>query len=257
MSLHSPHIVQAASLLAARRRAGKTGPHLPEDLRPRDIASALAIQACVTEQLGERTGGWKCGLNADPPVILAPIHAGAIHAASPCPVWTAAGQVRIEPELAFVLARDLPARAAPYSPEEVDAAVARVHLALEVIGSRYDDPAAAGYLGNLADGLLNQGLLIGPEINASALPPASMAIRIRAQGGDARELDGRHPNGDPRAPLHWLAEYLRDRGTGLRAGQAVITGSYAGSFDVPAGQDIEILFGDLGRLAVRFIPKMK
>ena len=48
------------------------------------------------------------------------------------------------------------------------------------------------------------------------------------------------------------AEFLRTQGLGLRAGQAVITGSYAGSFTLPLGQDIVIRYGELGELSVHF-----
>jgi 2-keto-4-pentenoate hydratase len=246
---------QAASILAQRRLKGEQGSVLPEALRPLDANAALAIQASVSQQLGERIGGWKCGLVADHPVLMAPIHDGTIHTTSPCPVFAGAGMVRIEPELAFILRHDLPARSDPYSPAEVDAAIARVHLALELIGSRYTDPAALSFADNLADGLLNQGLLIGPEINAAARAVDRIAIRVQRDDGSDMTLDGKHPNGNPRAPLYWLAEFLRSRGAGLQAGQAVITGSYAGSFDVPVGQDITMQFGELGQLAVRFTPK--
>lgn len=246
---------QAASILAERRRKGEHGPRLPEALRPHDVDAALAIQARVTEQLGERIGAWKCGLHAENPVIMAPIHAGTIHTTGSCPVWASEGQVRIEPELAFILGSDLPARETPYGPAEVSAAIARVHLALELIGSRYRDPSEASAVEHLADGLVNQGLLIGPETDPSAAPLDAMPIHVRMQDGGEIHLDGKHPNGDPRAPLTWLAEFLRSRGQGLQAGQAVITGSYAGSFDVPVGQDIEIRFGGLGQIAVRFAAK--
>lgn len=251
----NPAAVQAASILAKRRLTGAHGPRLPESLRPLDADAALAIQACVMEQLGERAGGWKCGLSEENPVVMAPIHAGTIHTAGPCPVWASAGQVRVEPELAFILGHDFPARDAPYTAAEVDAAIARVHVALELIGSRYTDPAAVSIAENLADGLLNQGMLIGPEIDPSTPALDSMAIRIQLEGGREIALDGRHPNTDPRAPLYWLAEFLRSRGQGLQAGQAVITGSYAGSVALPVGQDIAVQFGGLGRLAVRFMQK--
>ena len=246
---------RAASILAQRRLTGVQGPALPEVLRPLDADAALAIQACVTEQLGERIGGWKCGLVTEHAVLMAPIHAATIHTTAPCPVWAASGQVRIEPELAFVLRHDLPARDTPYVPADIDAAIGSMHLALELIGSRYIDPAAVGFTDNLADGLLNQGLLIGPEIDAAAPTLCEIAIRVHLEDGGEMAFDGKHPNGDPRAPLYWLAEFLRSKGQGLQAGQAVITGSYAGSFDVPVGQDIAVQFGDLGRIAVRFTPK--
>jgi 2-keto-4-pentenoate hydratase len=232
---------------------GEAGPRLPEPLRPEDFDAALAIQSLVIGQLGDRIGGWKCGLSAENPVVMAPIPASAIRTASPCPVWASAGQVRVEPEIAFVLGQDLPPRDNPYSPADVDAAVASIHLALELIGSRYADPASVSMAEHLADGLLNQGMLIGPQVGIST--PGTMVIDMQMEEGRGFTLDGKHPNSDPRAPLHWLAEFLRSRGQGLQAGQAVITGSYAGSVALPVDEDIAIRFGDLGLLRVCFTPK--
>ncbi|GAB3550624.1 fumarylacetoacetate hydrolase family protein [Noviherbaspirillum agri] len=249
---HSPTAV-AASILAERRKDGAQGPRLPESCRPNDIDDALAIQKEVTTLLGERIGAWKCGTPFAERRVLAPIHASQIHTGSPCRVRVQRGEVRIEPELAFILGRDLPPRDAPYLPEEIDAAIVVTHLALELIESRYDDPAAAGFVDNLADGLLNQGLFIGPQVDGDlARHAAAIPLCVRLESGEEKQLDGRHPDGNPRAPLYWLAEFLRARNEGLEAGQAVITGSYAGSFDVPADQDIAIEYGGLGTLHVRF-----
>lgn len=253
----SPSLVaSAATLLAARRRSGEQGARLPEWCRPLDVDTALAIQAAVTDQLGERIGAWKCGMPAEGRVVLAPLYAGSIHATSPCGAWARAAQVRVEPELAFILGHDLPARNAPYTPAEVDAAIARTHVALELIDSRYSDPASAAFAENLADGLLNQGLFIGPQVDSEkARSAGEMTIDVTHESGQKIRLEGRHPNADPRAPLYWLAEFLRSKGQGLQAGQAVITGSYAGSFDVPAEQDVVIRYGALGVLTVRFSQK--
>jgi 2-keto-4-pentenoate hydratase len=246
-------VTSAATILAARRRSGEQGPRLPEVCRPLQVDTALAIQAAVTEQLGDRISAWKCGMPADSRVVLAPIYAGTIHAANPCAAWAHAGQVRVEPELAFILGRDLPARDTPYTPADVDAAIARTHLALELIDSRYSDPADATFAENLADGLLNQGLFIGPQVDSEqARTTGTMAIRVTPETGQEVQLEAHHPNADPRAPLYWLAEFLRSKGQGLQAGQAVITGSYAGSFDVPMAQQIAIRYGDLGVLTVHF-----
>lgn len=256
MSSASSPIASAATILATRRKNGEQGARLPESCRPLDIDTALAVQSAVTQQLGERIGAWKCGMPAEGRVVAAPIHAGTIHTASPCPAWARAGQVQVEPELAFILGRDLPARELPYTSAEVDAAIARTHLALELIGSRYNDPASASFSENLADGLLNQGLFIGPQVDGDqARTTGTMAIRVTHDDGREIELDGRHPNADPRAPLYWLAEFWRSKGQGLQAGQAVITGSYAGTFSVPAEQDIAIRYGELGVLKVHFTRK--
>ena len=104
------------------------------------------------------------GLKAGDRVVVAPIYSRTISNAAPCPVWAQNGQVRVEPELAFVLGRDLPARAQAYSHAEVESAISKVHLALELIDSRYDDQAELTFADRLADGLVNQGLWLGPEV---------------------------------------------------------------------------------------------
>lgn len=201
---------------------------------------------------------WKCGLPlADAQwgtrVIAAPIHAGTLFNDSPCPVWARQGAVRIEPELAFVLGTDLPPRERPYAAAEVESAVASVHLALELIDTRYDASAQPGYLDMLADGLVNQGLFIGPAVDrAQAFAACEMALECRYADGRNEGRAGKHPAGLPAAPLYWLAEWLRQRGQGLKAGQAIITGSYAGTLAMPVGERIEIRFGDLGTLDVVF-----
>lgn len=254
----------AARLLAARRRSGQPGPRLPQTCRPTDLDTALAVQAAVTAQLNEAIGGWKCGTPSPGKVVVAPIHAGTVQGTTPgaaCVAFARAvdgrAQVKVEPELAFVLGRDLPPRAAPYTPAEVDAAVARTHLALELIDNRFDDGAELSFEEKLADGLVNQGLWLGPEVDAArARGAAALTLTLTVAGGAPQRLDGRHPNPAPREPLHWLAEFLRQRGQGLRAGQAVITGSYAGSFWLPAGVPISLDYADaagsLGTLVVQF-----
>jgi 2-keto-4-pentenoate hydratase len=254
MDENTARIMNAANILVARRLADEPGPGLNATYRPSDITTALKIQAAVTRLLGETVAGWKCGLPVGDRVILAPIHENSICRTESCSVRPRNGQVRIEPEIAFVLGQDLPTRSNPYSTAEVDAAISRTHIALELIGSRYTDPSAVSYEEHLADSLLNEGLVIGPQVDSEAARlTGAMPLRIRIGTGIATELDGAHPNGAPRAPLYWLAEFLRSHGQGLRAGEVVITGSYASSFDVPAGQDITIQYGSLGELAIRFL----
>jgi 2-keto-4-pentenoate hydratase len=243
----------AAIILAERRRNGQPGDRLPLHLRPQDVDAALTLQALVTEQLDDTIAAWKCGLPVDGQPVVAPIYAATVHDSSPCAAWARGGLVRVEPELAFILGRDLPARAAPYSVAEIDAAIAGTHLALELIDSRYSDPGQAGFIENLADGLLNQGLYLGPAVDmVQARIAGELAISVDVGTQETIQLQGRHPAVHPRAPLYWLAEFLRSSGQGMRAGQAVITGSYAGSFDLPVAQEIAIRYGELGQLRLSF-----
>lgn len=255
--LNPSEVVQAAQILAERRRNGLQGERLPDSCRPRDLESALAVQTQVTRELDESIGGWKCLLPSEKRLVLAPIFAGDIHRAAPVSVWAPQGKARIEPELGFVLGRDLPARDEPYTPEEVDGAIAHTHLVLELIHSRYEDPSLAEFPEMLADGLLNQGLFIGPVVDPDMAQSATeLAITLHSKSAGTDYRQGHHPYTNPRAPLYWLADFLRSRGQGLKAGELVITGSYAGVLNAPLEEPVRVQFGELGELGVSFKAKV-
>ena len=159
---------------------------------------------------------------------------------------------RIEPEIGFVLSRDLRPRDNNYTEEEVGDAIGEVHLALELVGCRYLDPGAVSFPEMLADSISNAGLFVGPLVNRAPVNfPAAMPIALK-NGGEIRNYDGRHRDGNPIRPVVWLANFLNSRGDLLRAGQVVITGSYAGVLEAPLGSPVKIQFGDLGEIAVEF-----
>ena len=249
---HTP-LRTAIQLLAERRRHGHQGSVLPAACRPSDTDTALAIQAGVVTELGDTLGGWKCGMPSEHKLVVAPILGSSLHQASPCPVWAPQGQLKIEAELAFILATDLPARSQPYSLAEIDAAIGSAHLALELIGTRYTADSGASYLDQLADGLFNQGLLLGPALPlASAYQASTLALQLQIGDATPQAHAGQHPAGNPLAPLYWLVEWLRSRGQGLMAGEAIITGAYAGAWPVPLDTPITVQYGNLGSVAVTF-----
>ncbi len=244
----------AARFLVAARRARRAGERIPEASRPTDVDAALAIQARVSELLALPIGGWKCSVPTPPrPVPMAPIYAPTIVHASPCPILPIGGKARIEPEIAFVIDRDLTRRDAPYSEAEVRAAIREPRLVLELIGPRYADPTPVTFPEQLADAIYNQGLFVGPAV-PGALDQAldTIPIAVDASGEQLHRVEGKHPDGHPLRPLVWLATYLAQRGQGLRAGQIVTTGSYCGVVDVPLAAPIVVRFGDLGTVSVQF-----
>ncbi len=254
----------AAVILVERRINGSQSDRLPEYCRPQNLEQALLIQAAVTEhwceQMDDSIGGWKCLLPPEGKLVVGPIYTRTIDSIPPISLWakaTAEGaRARIEPELAFFFGQDLPPRAEPYTPADVDAAIARTHMALELINSRYADPASCEFPEMLADGLVNQGLFIGPQVDSdSARGASSFTVTMTCANGEVIERQGQHPNTHPRAPLYWLAEFLRSRGEGIVAGQAVITGSYAGVIEAPLNTDIEIVYAGLGSMQVSFTAK--
>lgn len=243
---------QAATELIARRDSAKQGPRLPEALRPLDLEAGWQLQQQVTRQLGQPVGGWKASLPQPGKLVAAPIYQPVISREAVCavPFPLGADAVKVEPELAFVLAQDLPPREQAYTEAEIDAAIGTVHAALEICASRYIDHAGLPFAELLADGIVNNGLWLGPELGA--VDVVAFELNWQIAGAPAQNVQAVHPDGHPRAPLYWLANFLSERGVGLQAGQAVITGSYAGVLTLPMGKRTQFDYAGLARFEVEF-----
>jgi 2-keto-4-pentenoate hydratase len=241
----------AAQFLLAARKRGTPGPRIPAEFRPADIDDALAIQARVAALAGQPIGGYKCSLPTEPhPVFMAPIFTSTIGHAVPYPVRGVGATARIEPEIAFVMACDLPARATAYDEREIRDAIKEARLVLEILGSRYSDPSSVTFPEFLADNLRNQGLFVGPAIGDPwSRQLETVPITIRTGAGVVAKHPGKHGDGHPLRPLYWLANYLATRGTPLGAGMIVTTGSYCGVVDAPFDTPLEFAYGDLGTLS--------
>jgi len=234
-------IDQAAEHLLSARRAGRRGERVPEACRPRDIAQGLAVQARVTELLGDPVAGWKCSTPKPEKIMIAPMYASGIQRGVECVIESKGGAAPIEPEIAFVIGRDVPRGSGE---EDARAAISETRLVLELIGSRYERPEEATFPEMLADGLNHQGLVVGPAVDRG-FGDWMRGFPIRIEGVYTGE--GRHPDGHPLEPLIWLAGYR-----GLRAGEIVTTGSFAGVISAPLGREIVVHFGEAGQIAVRF-----
>ena len=217
------------------------------------MPTALSVQRRATELTGLPVGGWKCSLPFEDRLIVAPIFATMLYRGSPCPIRSHHGKAQVEPEIAFVLGRDLRRRPAPYNVDEVRDAIRETRMVLELIGCRYDAPEAVTFPEMLADGSNNQGLWIGPVIeNGFTRPLDEIALLVAAGDTTLLSQTGRHPNQHPLAPLVWLANFLTQEGEGLRAGHIVTTGSYAGVVEVPLGVPLKFRYGELGSFEVQF-----
>ena len=193
-------IGQAAQHLADARRARRRGERIPEACRPRDIATALMIQERVTDLLGEPVGGWKASAPKPDKIMMAPIYAHDIRRGDRCPIVPNEGLAPIEPEIAFVLARDLEPGAGE---EEILAAIGETRLVLELMGSRYAKPEEATFPEMLADCINNQALLVGPVLEMRAQATGRARFRSRSRGFSRAR--GAIPTGTRWRRSKWLA----------------------------------------------------
>ncbi|MDR7121553.1 fumarylacetoacetate hydrolase family protein [Rheinheimera soli] len=240
-------IQQAAAWLADYRRRGEAAPLLPAELRPVSLAEAFAIQQWLFIELNLPVVGWKAGLPGPDKWVLAPI--ANLQQGELCQFEQQSDQYSIEPELAFLLATDLPARNEAYSEAEIKAAIAATHLALELIIRPYKADAGAEFLDQLAAGLFNQGLYIGSALADKGVP--EKVELVLEYSGQQQKFEAQHPNLDPLLPLYWLVNHLSQQGIGLQQGQWVITGSYAGVLTIPAEQPITLTFMGYPALSFR------
>ncbi len=237
----------AALLLTARQ-----GAPVATGQAPADEAQAYRVQALVIRALDE-VGGWKVGApGPDGPISCAPMPRAGIQCA-PCrfdpAVFT---QREVESEICFVLAADLPPRTAPYGGAEVLAAIGTCHPGIEVLQSRYADPAAAGALAILADFIQTGGYAVGAPLPGwREVDFASLAVTQTIEGGPARCAVG-NPAGDMTRLLVWLANTGATWAGGLRAGQVVTCGSWTGKTTAPAGSTVKAAFGGAEPVVVDF-----
>jgi 2-oxo-3-hexenedioate decarboxylase/2-keto-4-pentenoate hydratase len=175
------------------------------------------------------------------------IFASRIHA-SPASIAKADYvNVRVECELAVRLGRDLPARARPYTGEDVGASVSEIMAAFELIEDRGADYKSCKALSLIADNAWNGGVVIG----APRPPPVGLALdglrgTLRRNG---REVASGRTDG-PLGALAWLANLAAARARPMTAGMVVITGSVITTVDILEGETLSFSLEGVGDCAL-------
>ncbi|MBS0638844.1 MAG: fumarylacetoacetate hydrolase family protein [Proteobacteria bacterium] len=238
-----------AEVLVQARKSGTSIDALPSV--PGSVAEAHAIQDRVSRLLGTPIGAFKANAPPGQEPTRGPIYTPTVRRSPARFEWAEAPHLGVEGEVAFRFARDLPARSAPYSREEVAAAVVALPT-IEVVSSRFRDTSSRPALEQLADGIANAGLVCGPETQAwSALDFTRLHVTLRVNGETVVDKDGGHSLGDPLQIAVALVELMRDRG-GVRAGQIVTTGSWTGLRYLKPGDRCSVTFETLGTAEVVF-----
>jgi 2-keto-4-pentenoate hydratase len=134
------------------------------------------------------------------------------------------GRIGLEFEIAVRIGRDLLLDGHPFTPEDVAAAVDAVCPAIEVIDDRNADYGTLEALSLIADNSWNAGIVLG-EFARPWPDPASTQGIVFVDGAAIDRGSGRDVLGHPFHAVAWLAGHLADSGTGLRAGDVIMTGS--------------------------------
>jgi 2-keto-4-pentenoate hydratase len=254
-------IAAASRVLYDHWRDGTKLGELAPPLRPRDRAEGYAIQAMLESRSAEKLFGWKIAATSEAGqkhINVAGPMAGRILAetviADGGTASMKSNEMKVgEPEFAFRMGRDLAPRSAPYGVDEVLAAVATLHPAIEIPDSRFADFVGAGEAQLIADNACAHLFVLGAptaaDWRARDLVEERPQITLRGQRYVGH---GKNVLGDPRAALAWLANELRALGVTLRAGEVVTTGTCHPPLPIQSGDDLVADFGVLGSVSVKF-----
>jgi len=256
-------IEEAGSLLFGHWAAHTRLAALPARLRPADRRDGYAIQAALEARSPLPLFGWKIAatsgagqahIHVDGP--LAGRLLGERVIADGSDISLAGNLMRVaEVEFAFRFGRDLLPRRDPYPIEDVLAAVATLHPAIEIPDSRFEDFTIVGAPQLIADNACAHLFVLGPAASgdwrrqnlALEQPMGRVSNRYERQGLGANVL------GDPRVALTWLVNELSGMDIALKSGQVVTTGTCLVPLEIMPGDHVTGDFGDLGVVTVQFV----
>jgi 2-keto-4-pentenoate hydratase len=247
-------------LLYRHWRDGTRLENLPEDLRPATRAEAYAVQGCIEAHTSRPLYGWKIAatsaigqkhIGVDGPLAGRLLAERVIADGGDCALGNNLMKVA-ELEFAFRMGRDLPPRPTLYTEDEVLAAVATLHPAIEIPDSRYEHFASVGLAQLVADNACAHRFILGPAATDDwrGLDLAAHRGRAFRNGAPAGEGVGSNVLGGPVIALTWLANELSRHGMTLKAAQVVTTGTCLAPLAIAAGEHIEGDLGSLGRVSV-------
>ena len=253
------HRATAAALDAAERRR-EALPPLTETYVGLSVEDAYRIQAAWLESKlagGPRLVGRKIGLTAKAMQEQLGVDEPDFGFLLDSMVVPSGGtirrddllQPRVEPEIAFFLARDL--RGPGVTAADVLAATRGVAPALEIVDSRIRDWKIK-LQDTIADNGSSARAVVGTEMPLDGVDLVGEAMTLTRNGEPAGAGTGAAVLGDPAAAVAWLANALAPFGEALLAGQVVLPGAMCASVFAHAGDTFAAEFAHLGRVEVHF-----
>lgn len=239
-------------LLLAHRAAGTTIADLPADLVPQTADEAYTVQSETIAALGA-VGAWKVQpLPETGEPFAAPILKSAVFADGAALRRADYAGLGIEVEVAITLGTDLPGKAGGYAATDIVPAIASVHIALEMLASRYADRRGVPQLAGIADLQSNGAVVLGPPVTLADLPEfGAQQMTLRLDGKDAGTTSGDATTANMLGALAWLANHTAARGLPLTAGTVVITGARIGPVAF-SGQSVLAEAPGLGSVSASF-----
>jgi 2-keto-4-pentenoate hydratase len=226
---------RAAEKLLADHKANATFNPLGAPDRPAAISDAYDIQERYVALLRGKHGnavGYKVGLTSaamqtfcgiDHP-IAGVVLARRVHETGATVRRSDFGRLGLEFEIAVRIKSDVPITGAPFTAKTIAPHIDGVCAAIEIVDDRSADYANLDVLSLVADNSWNAGIVLS-EFSTKWPDLEGVLGRATKDRVAIGEGHGRDILGHPFNSVAWLATQLASRGTGLKAGEVVMTGS--------------------------------
>lgn len=154
------------------------------------------------------------------------------------------GFAAVEAEIVIIVAQDAPADKQDWSREDAQSMVGSFHAGIEIASSPFAGINEFGPLVTISDFGNNYGLILGPEIDATASDFGEMGLTTYVDDEKVGTGSPANLSGGPLESFRKLLEISSKRGLPLKKGMAVTTGALTGIHPVKAGQSSRIEFGE-------------
>jgi 2-keto-4-pentenoate hydratase len=225
-------------------------PQLSADHPDLDLATAYRVQRELRETAGP-LAGWKLGVTSrakqaqvgvDSPVSGFLAAANALDLGEPLDTSRHV-QPRCEPEIVFVLGRDL--AGAHVTASDVLAAASGVAVGIEVLDSRYTDYRFT-MPDVVADNTSAGCYVVGTPVDPQGIDLRTVGVVLERNGAVTGTASGAAVLGHPAAAVAWLVRQLAATSEGLRAGEIVLSGGLTAAVPVASGDVVVASIDRLG-----------
>jgi 2-keto-4-pentenoate hydratase len=251
--------ISGAETLAKCRRGGTISALPLDTLATR--GEAEAFQTAAVSALGGVPCGYKIGatsvevqrlLSCHEPIYSPILNEDVLQSGSTFRIPR--GLLGVECEFGFVMARDFPASPETLNTTALRSAIAECFVGLELVGRRVVDDVPLTEVSAIADFALDVAIIRGKSISDwGNYDLAEMPVRAVLDGVTVVTGNGGMVLGHPLNALIWLAETLHKRGSSLRSGEMVLTGTCTGITKVAAGQTFSGRFADFSPVQIHFV----
>lgn len=235
----TPDVAELAARLSKAVADRTAIDQLSDDVPGLDLATAYRVQRELRDAAGP-TVGWKLGVTSRAKQVQVgvsdPVYGflsgvGALDIGEPLDT-SALIQPRCEPEIVFVIGRDL---AGPHvRAADVLSATSGVAVGIEVLDSRFRDYRFT-MPDVVADNTSASRFLVGSPVPVAGIDLRLVGVVLEHNGEVVATASGAASLGHPAAAVAWLVRALAAEGTGLRAGEVVLSGGLTAAVPVTPG----------------------